>query len=131
MPDPPSQPFSDNMRVSKQHTAHKQHEAEACDRVQADQSDPKEVARGKDMSECSSLEKRRITNSKCQPDCQYCDWTNALWFSKAASACAHRLQHVKPYQKDHSIQQRTAQHNTTQQHKQQRSRATVSQCDTP
>lgn len=82
--------------------------------MQADQSDPKEVAHGKDMSECSSLERRRITNSKCQPDCQYCDWTNALWFSKAASACAHRLQHVKPYQKDHSIQQRTAQHNTTQ-----------------
>lgn len=89
-------------------------ERHGCDRAQTRQSDPTEVARGQDMSECRSSKKSWITNSECQPDCQRCDWTNTLRFSKAASVCAHRLQHVKPYQKHHSIQQSTAQHNAAQ-----------------
>lgn len=55
--------------------------------------------------------KSRITNSKCQAECQSCDWTNTQRFSSAASVCAHRLQHVKPYQKHHSIQ--CVQHNNS------------------
>lgn len=53
------------------------------------------------------LEQRRITNSECQPDCQCSDWTNTLWFFKAASVCVHWLQYVKPYQKYH-MQKSTA-----------------------
>lgn len=53
------------------------------------------------------LEEKEVTNPECQLDCQCCDWTNTLWFSKAASPCVHRLQLVKSYQKYH-IQQSAA-----------------------
>lgn len=67
------------------------------------------------------LEQRTITNSECQPDCRCCDWTNTLVFQSSLRLCTSAAARQTLSEIPH-----TAKHSSAIQHKQQRSRATLS-----